>query len=360
VVDWHNVRIGHMQHPARDPGRDHEHGRIYRITYPSRPLVKPAQVAEASVPALFENLKLPEYRTRYRSRRELRGRKPKEVLTALSKWVESLDPNDPKYEHHMLEGLWVSWGLNQVDESLLRKLLAAKDHRARSAAVRVLRYTGHLVEDQAGLLLASAGDDHGRVRMEVIAAASWLDREEALPIVEAAGKSPIDDWLQPVHEAAVKSVKGMAIASGKKTEIKTHLTGADKELFIKGAEVFGRDGHCGTCHQPDGQGLPAAQFPPLAGSEWVTGSEDRLIKLSLKGLTGPIEVKGAHYPGVVPMMPFHFLNDEELAGVLTYVRNSFGNKSTPVSPERVKAIREAEKDKTGFYSPADLLKMHPK
>ena len=67
IADWHNVLIGHMQHNARDPLRDHVHGRIYRITYPSRPLVVPAKVAGATVEELLNNLTLPEYRTRYRT-----------------------------------------------------------------------------------------------------------------------------------------------------------------------------------------------------------------------------------------------------------------------------------------------------
>ena len=83
VIDWHNPLIGHMQHNARDPKRDHDHGRIYRVTYPSRPLVKPSKVAGASLPELLENLKEPEYRTRYRTRRELRGHAPAEVLPAI-------------------------------------------------------------------------------------------------------------------------------------------------------------------------------------------------------------------------------------------------------------------------------------
>jgi hypothetical protein len=57
VIDWHNVLIGHMQHNARDPLRDHVHGRIYRITYPSRPLVKPVPVAGAPIETLLNNLK---------------------------------------------------------------------------------------------------------------------------------------------------------------------------------------------------------------------------------------------------------------------------------------------------------------
>ena len=65
-------------------------------------------------------------------------------------------------------------------------------------------------------------------------------------------------------------------------------------------------------------GLPAAQFPPLAGSEWVTGPEERLIKLTLHGLYGPIEVKGEKFPGVVPMTPFKMLSDQEVAEVLSF------------------------------------------
>ena len=90
-IDWHNPLIGHMQHNARDPNRDREHGRIYRITYPERPLVKPAKVAGASVAELLENLKEPEYRTRYRTRRELRGHAPSEVLPAVKAWAAKLD-----------------------------------------------------------------------------------------------------------------------------------------------------------------------------------------------------------------------------------------------------------------------------
>jgi mono/diheme cytochrome c family protein len=92
----------------------------------------------------------------------------------------------------------------------------------------------------------------------------------------------------------------------------------------------------------------------------VVGNEERLIKVVLKGLHGPIEVSDRKYPGQVPMTPFEgLLNDEEVAAVLTYVRNSFGNKAAPISPAKVKLVREGVKVKTGFYSPADLLKQHP-
>ena len=358
VVDWHNALIGHMQHNARDVNRDHAHGRVFRITYPSRPLVRPAKVFGASISQLLDNLKLPEYRTRYRTRRELRGRDPEHVLSAILAWIDSLDSNNPRYEHHLLEVLWVTWGLDRVDVPLLHRLLAAKDYRARAAAVRVLRYNGHRVHGQAQLLAAAAKDPHGRVRLEANVAATWLKPSEGRPVFE--GTLPNDhDRLNDVYGAIQRHFDGAPIQNLSKREIKTHLTGQAREQFIKGAEVYGREGLCVTCHQPDGQGLPAAQFPPLAKSEWVTGSAERLSKLVLHGITGPITVNGTQFPGTVPMVPFKHLSDDELASVITYVRNAFGNRASEVTPEQIKAIREATKSRVNLYTPTELLEAHP-
>ena len=360
LIDWHNVLIGHMQHNARDPLRDHTHGRIYRVTYPSRPLVQPANIAGAGINELLDNLKLPEYRTRYRTRRELRGRPASEVLSHIKAWVANLDKKDTRYQHHLLEALWVSWGLNQVDQTLLHQLLHAQNYRARAAAVRVVRYTGHQVADQPNLLMQAAADDHGRVRLEAIVAASWLEKEKGLPIVTEAGKKPLDDWMMDAYETAMAHLNGHAVKEKKVDAVKTDLKGAERELFIKGKEIYVREGFCNTCHQPDGKGLATSGFPPLTGTNWVVGNDTRLIKLVLKGLHGPIEVHGKKYPGQVPMTPFGgMLKDDEVAAVLTYVRNSFGNKASAISPNKVKEVRAAIKNKTGFYSPGELLKQHP-
>ncbi|MGI9239342.1 MAG: PVC-type heme-binding CxxCH protein, partial [Verrucomicrobiales bacterium] len=211
LLDWHNVLVGHMQHSARDPLRDHVHGRAYRITYPARPLVEAPKIHAASVGELLENLKLPEDRARYRTRRELRGRPAGEVLAAIGEWVKGLDPAGSRYEHHLLEALWVSWGLDRVDETLLRQLLAAKDPRARAAAVHVLRYVGHQITDQAALLERAAADPHGRVRLEALAAATWLPRGEAQEIVDVAGQHEIDEWIKPVYDTAKNLLAGGAL-----------------------------------------------------------------------------------------------------------------------------------------------------
>ncbi|SFN61630.1 putative membrane-bound dehydrogenase domain-containing protein [Algoriphagus ornithinivorans] len=361
IVDWHNILIGHMQHNARDPLRDHVHGRIYRVTYPSRPLVTPAKIDGAEIPELLENLKLPEYRTRYRTRRELRGRDLKQVSEAVAEWVKNLDKNDPNYEHHRLEALWVTWGINQVNQSLLNDLLKSEDHKVRAAATRVLRYTGHQVENQAELLMQAVKDPHGRVRMEAIAAASWLPREKGLPILAEAENQPKDNtWIPRTLETAVAHINGLSVAQKKEEDIKSSLTGSDRELFVLGKEIYAREGFCATCHQLDGNGLTASQFPPLKGTPWVTGNEERLIKIVLKGIMGPIEVAGRQYPGQVPMTPYEgMLDDTEVAAVLTYVRNSFGNQASPISPELVKKVRQEVQDKKGFWNAEELLRMHP-
>jgi len=362
IADWHNILIGHMQHNARDPLRDHVHGRIYRVTYPSRPLVTPAKVHGAPVATLLENLKLPEYRARYRSRRALLALPEGQVLPAIKEWVAKMDVKDPRHEHHLVEALWTTWGMNKVDVDLLKRLLHAADFRARAAAVRVLRYTTHQIPDHPQLLMAAAADPHGRVRLEAIIAGSWLDNAVGKNIVAAVSKQPLDEWNKQAAEVSASRLAGIAdpiIDEHPAPTVPAHLDEAGKTQFLAGHEVYFRDAHCATCHQADGKGLDPA-FPPLKESEWVTGDAARLIKLTLHGLMGPLEVNGKKYDGQVPMTPFGgMLKDDEIAAVLTYVRNSFGNKADPVTIDQVKTVRDATKDRQMFYQTEELLKEHP-
>ncbi len=361
IADWHNMLIGHMQHNARDPLRDHVHGRIYRVTYPSRPLVKPAKVNGATINELLDNLKSPEYRTRYRAKRELRSRNTEEVLMAIKAWLRQLDKNTPRYEHHLLEALWVTWGLNKVDQNLLQQLLSSPDFRVRAAAVRVLRYTGHQVKDQVSLLQKSASDEHSRVRLEAIVAASWLSKKDALSILDRAKQKPMDSWMKEPFERAYAYVTDTY--KPKENDAVTdnpNFTDEQKGIYKKGKEIYEREGYCGTCHQKNGFGLQSSGFPPLSRSEWVNQSTERLIKITLKGVYGPMVVKGVKYPGQVPMTPYEgMLNDDEVAAVLSYIRNSFGNKTNVISAEEIAKVRADINAKKGFYTSEELLKLHP-
>ena len=363
VIDWHNVLIGHMQHNARDPLRDHMHGRIYRMTYPSRPLVPPAKVAGASIPELLDNLKLPEYRSRYRSRRALRNFPVDQVLPAIKAWTAKLDKGDARYQHHLLEALWATWGLNQTDDALLRQLLESSDFHARAAAVRVVRYNFHRLPDHAALLEKAAADPEGRVRLEAIVAASWLpDVAASQKIVAIASAQPLDAWSESAAKTAADRLAGLAekvVAGHVSQPAPAHLGAEAKKQYLAGQEIYFREGHCVTCHQPNGAGLDPA-FPSLVKSPWVSEAPERLIKIALYGLMGPLEVNGKKYDGQVPMTPFGgMLNDEEIAAVLTFVSNSFGNQSDPIQPVQVKNVRDANPNRQLLYNTEELLKEHP-
>ncbi len=114
---------------------------------------------------------------------------------------------------------------------------------------------------------------------------------------------------------------------------------------VDGKQVYGAK--CASCHQANGLGV-AGVFPPLAGAEWVVGSEKVLISLLLHGVQGEIVVKGNTYRGVMPA--FGNLPDEEIAAVLSYIRSEWGNRASPITAAAVKAQREATKDQTGPYA----------
>lgn len=196
IIDWHNALIGHLQHNLREPNRDHSHGRIWRVTHKTRPLLEPAKIDGEPIPALLELLKLPEDRTRYRAKRELAARDSGEVISELQKWIAALDAGDDDYEHHLLEALWIYQTHNVVDEPLLKKMLSAKDHRARAAATRVLSFWLDGVPSHNELLEKSIHDDHPRVRLEAVRAVSFLSGDDAIELALGVLDHDMDDYLE--------------------------------------------------------------------------------------------------------------------------------------------------------------------
>ena len=101
-----------------------------------------------------------------------------------------------------------------------------------------------------------------------------------------------------------------------------------------GASVFAAD--CATCHQINGQGSPGA-FPPLAGNPVVTGDASKVIHIVKYGLSGPLKVAGKQYSGMMPAWNGQ-ISDAEIAAAITYIRSSWGNSATPVTPGQVSAV----------------------
>jgi putative membrane-bound dehydrogenase-like protein len=380
-MDWSQMLIGHLQHHLRDPNRGHEHGRIYRITYPSRPLLEPKKIAGESIEKLLDLLKEHEDNVRQRAKIELDTHPTRDVIAAVQKWEKALDKSDKNYEHHRLEALWVHQWHNVVNVELLSAVLQSPDPRARAQAVRVLCYWQDRVPNPLDLVGKAVQDSAPRVRLEGVRALSFFNGKDTPKAIEFAKlvMAEKDYYLDYCFRETMKQLGSLpegkdiigqdplltarlrAAPDAKFGPTRKKLTSDEQKAYDLGKEVFNREAHCVTCHQADGKGVENT-YPSLVKSEWLE-NDDRLIKIVLKGLYGELKFQGKTYgpsKNTPPMIGFGPLaNDEEIAAVISYVRQSFGNDLNFVKPEAVKRIREETKDRNIFYMVEDILKEHP-
>ena len=380
-MDWSQMLIGHLQHHLRDPNRDHQYGRIYRITYPSRPLLQPKKIHGQPIEALLELLKEPENNVRERAKVELDTHDTAKVIAAVQKWEKALNKSDKDYEHHRLEALWVHQWHNVVNLDLLNAVLKSPDPRARAQAVRVLCYWMDRVPGSLTLLENAIKDSAPRVRLEAVRALSFIKGNDVPKAVELAKlvMADKDYYIDYCFRETMKQLGSLpeardlvtkdpilvarlrATPDAKYGPTRKKLTSAEQKAYDLGKEVFNREAHCVTCHQADGKGVDGT-YPGLVKSEWLDDDE-RMIKIVLKGLYGPLKFQGKEYgpaKNTPPMIGFGPLaNDEEIAAVISYVRQSFGNDLNFVKAEDVKRIREQTKDRNIFYMVDDILKEHP-
>ncbi|WP_390888976.1 PVC-type heme-binding CxxCH protein [Rhodopirellula halodulae] len=308
VADWHNMIIGHMQHNIRDPSRDHNHGRILRLTVKDRPLQDPVAIDGQTIDSLLENLKHPVDGVRQRTHVELSERDSDEVIAAVQRWAKGFDPNDEEEAHHLLEALWVHQQHNVENHELLNQLLESDVPHAAVAAKTVKHF--------------------------------WTSFDTRMAVNFAGNPES--------HIVSYRAPRSL--------EKQYH------NAYKRGSEIFQRESHCATCHQTNGLGNGAV-YPPLVDSPWVTGSEERLIKLALHGMWGKMQVGGKVFDparGVPPMTAFRdLLDDRELADLLTFVRNTWGNKASPIDAKLVAKVRAETSGRTTFWKPEELESLHP-
>ena len=201
--DWANPLIGHMQYSQRDPNRDHIHGRIYRMYCKDKPLLKPVTQHGKSVAELLEQLKEYEWRTRSRARREIEGKPAAEVLPVVKEWVSRQNPSAKDYDRLCCEALWLQQSYHQVDQELLKKVLACKTVDARSAAARVVSDSHENISNAFDLLKIAALDEHPRVRTEALRGLSFFPTGDAAAVVLESLKKPEDYYTRYTGEAAL-------------------------------------------------------------------------------------------------------------------------------------------------------------
>lgn len=157
-------------------------------------------------------------------------------------------------------------------------------------------------------------------------------------LIAYSGKEVDAVYLGSQAEAGTEAEKRVATLEARvKEAIKTNpeIANLTKEIQIeRGKRVYMQT--CFVCHQPEGQGI-TAQIPPLAKSDFLMADKDRSIRFVVHGASGEIVVNGQKYNGV--MTPLNYLPDEDIANVLTFVRNSFGNSGDAVTVNEVRRIR---------------------
>jgi mono/diheme cytochrome c family protein len=121
----------------------------------------------------------------------------------------------------------------------------------------------------------------------------------------------------------------------------------------RGKKIFANT--CASCHQATGLGVPDT-YPPLAGSEWVVGDEETVIRVLLLGVNGPIEVRGAAFNSVMPAWS-NVLDDDRLAAVATYIRSAWGNQATAITPDQVATVRASLGARSAAWTAAELTSL---
>lgn len=350
LCDWFNPVIGHYQASYADPRRDRKHGRIWRITAKGRAPVKQPKLAEMKPAELLEQLKSPERWTRYQAKRLLFDAPTAAVLKAADEFISKNED-----EHLLMEVCGVYESHESPNAELVKRLLKAKDARVRACGARSAR--------SLDLLSQAVRDEHPRVRLEAVVACAHVAQPETVEVAVQALDQPMDKFLSYALKQVVKSLKPQFVpalaklsfgGNAKHAEYVKQIASAATAVDHPGKLVY--DALCLNCHQPEGKGLPGV-YPSIAGSDWVAGAPDRLIKMLTHGLSGPIRVNGQDFKQVAPLpMPPMGLNDQQVADVLSYVRANFDNKSPAITPEQVKTIRAAIQERATPWTAEDLAK----
>jgi quinoprotein glucose dehydrogenase len=197
--------------------------------------------------------------------------------------------------------------------------------------------TGTLLQEKPDFVDVDVAGNRWRVaRKDIKAMTAPVSGMPALDGVLSLGEvRDLVAWLATLEKGAAATKapepKPLDIATIKPV---VHAAGIDAAIMALGKQQFAL---CSACHGPNAEGTVIA--PPLAKSNWVNGPVENLIRIQLRGLQGPITVSGKEYKLPGPMPAQAYQTDEQIAAVLTYVRNSFGNAASPVTPAQVKALR---------------------
>jgi len=322
-------------------------GRIWRLVHDDfKPGPQP-HLYDASTAELAATLEHPNGWWRDTAQKLIVLRQDKSVVPALKNLATN--SNDPIAKIH---ALWTLEGLGSVDAAMVRGAMKDADAHVRAAAIRVsetLFKAGDtsLFQD----IVALAKDADGSVSLQAMCSARLLNPNEAKPLLQGC-------LMGATGHLALKET-AMEMLAPKRSWGK-EFSGDQKNLLTKGNEIFNE--LCFTCHGADGRGTPVdgkpglTLAPPLAASRTVTGAKNALVAVLLRGLAGP--VNGKVYDAQMVSMESN--DDQWIASVASFVRNSFGNKADTVSPKEVTALRAKLKERSAPFTVPELSEFGPR
>ncbi|MDA1141191.1 MAG: GDSL-type esterase/lipase family protein [Planctomycetota bacterium] len=214
IADWYNPIINHGEVDFRDPRRDKDHGRIWRVTAKGRPLVNPPAFIDATPDALLQVLKQPEQWARTTTKRLLREMGKEKVMPALKRWEANgvggtalAGSSDADANHLLLETLWVYQALDVPNPELLKRVIKSEDHRARAAAVRVLSHWQNRLPEASALFKTLVIDPHPQVRLETVNALRLSESPDAAQAAMKAIEMPMDPNLDFALELTMRTLE---------------------------------------------------------------------------------------------------------------------------------------------------------
>lgn len=203
LADWYNPIIGHYQASFRHPERDHERGRIWRVTAKGRAPTQPPSLADASINELIGKLNSRDRWTREFAKLVLRERPQDQVVPAVRSWANDVR----RTELELKEALGVLQSHESVAPALVERLARATDPGARAYAASVIGHWADRLANPLALLAPLATDQQPRVRLQAIVAASWVAQLEAIDVVLEAATHGTDPFIDYALRQAVFSLK---------------------------------------------------------------------------------------------------------------------------------------------------------
>lgn len=195
IADWYNPIIQHGEVDFRDPRRDHEHGRIWRVTAKGRPLSERPKIAGAATGDLLEMLKSDRMHVRRFAKRELRDQGAGKVTKELDEWAAKLDLSKESEMHALLEAAWAREGVNSFSPALWRKLWENGDPRIRAAALRILSHRWREYPDSMKTLEKAVADENAQVRLWALVVLAEMHKVSAIDLALRLLDQPMDESL---------------------------------------------------------------------------------------------------------------------------------------------------------------------